>query len=285
MRYGHWPCPGRAAKGTVLILQGRSECMEKYEETIATLHDRDLDVISFDWRGQGLSDRMLPDREKGFVRNYDDYLEDLHLFLETIVRPEMRGESYLLAHSMGAHIGLRYLYRDEPLFSRAVLCAPMMDIVTYPFPRFFARWLSRRRVATGRAHEIVVGAGRITPFPESFENNFWTSDRERFERNLERIKERPELSAAMVTYGWVAATYDSIDVLKGVAGKRCLKTPLLFAVAGKDCIVSGKAIRKFVSHTGNCRLIGIEDARHEILQEADRQRGIFWQAFDEFMGL
>lgn len=285
LRYGHWPYPGHAPKGTVLILQGRCEYMEKYEETIAALHDRRLDVFSFDWRGQGLSERMLPDREKGFVRHFDDYLEDLNIMLETIVRPGMRGELYLLAHSMGGHIGLRRLYRNGDLFAGAVFCAPLIDIVTYPFPPFFARWLSRRRVATGRAHEIVVGAGRITPFPERFRNNFWTSDRDRFERNLKRIKEQPELSAAMVTYGWVAATYDSIDALKGVAKKRALKTPVLFSVAGSDRVVSNRAIRKFVADTGNCHMIEIEDAQHEILQEADRQRGVFWQAFDEFMGL
>jgi lysophospholipase len=259
--------------------------MEKYEETIAALHNRKLDVFSFDWQGQGLSDRILPDREKGFVRHYDDYLEDLDRMLEVVVRPGLRGELFLLAHSMGGHIGLQYLYRDEHIFSKAVFCAPMIDIVTHPFPSFFARWLSRRQVAAGNAHKVVVGADQRTPFPERFENNVWTSDRKRFDRVRKGIKEHPELSAAMVTYGWVAATYDSIDVLKRIGREPSRNTPFLFAAAGRDCVVSNKAIRKFVSTAGNCRLVVIKDARHEILQEADYQRGLFWQAFDEFMRL
>jgi len=286
LRCGHWPCPGhRPPKGTVLILQGRSEYMEKYEETVDALHNRSLDVFSFDWRGQGLSDRMLSDREKGYVRHYDDYLDDLELILEDIIRPGKRGALFLLSHSMGGHIGLRYLFRNEKTFSKAVFSAPMIDILSYPYPSYFARRLSRWQVSKGNARKAVVGAGYRTPFPDRFRGNFWTSDPERFERTRKRIKERPELSAATVTYGWVAATYDSIDILKRAARAWPLKTPLLFASGGRDRIVSNRAIRKFVADAGNCSLIEIKNARHEILQESDHQRCLFWQAYDGFMGL
>jgi len=285
LRHGYWPCPGKDPKGTVLILQGRSECMEKYGETIAALHERSLDVFSFDWRGQGLSGRMLPDPEKGFVRNYDDYLEDLDLILEAVVRPGMRGKLYLLAHSMGGHIGLRYLYRNGHLFKRAVFSAPLIDIITHPYPRIFARWLSRMQISKGNAHGIVVGAERRVPFSDQFRNNIWTSDRERFDRNRKRTLDHPELSAAMVTYGWVAATYESIDALWKAVGNHPVKTPQLFIAAGRDRVVSNRALRKFVSASGNGPPIVIEGARHEILLETDRRRGIFWQVFDEFLGL
>jgi lysophospholipase len=89
----------------------------------------------------------------------------------------------------------------------------------------------------------------------------------------------------MVTYGWVAATYDSVDALTGEASKSSPKTPALIAVAGNDQIVSNRAIRRLVAGTDNCSMIEIEDARHEILQEADGRRTAFWQAFDEFLGL
>jgi lysophospholipase len=129
----------------------------------------------------------------------------------------------------------------------------------------------------------VVGAARRTPFPNRFRNNLWTSDRKRFDRNHKRITQQPELSAALVTYGWVAATYDSIDALWKAVRQRPLKTPTLIAVAESERVVSNRAIRKFVTDAGNCRMIKIDNARHEILQEAYRQRGVFWQAFDEFM--
>ena len=49
-------------KGTVLILGGRGEFMERYFETMNDLMRRGFAVASFDWRGQGGSDRLLPTR-------------------------------------------------------------------------------------------------------------------------------------------------------------------------------------------------------------------------------
>src|SRR5262249_62139395 len=55
LRFARWaPPPGR--KGTVLVLQGRAEFIEKYFETVRDLRARGFAVVTFDWRGQGLSD-------------------------------------------------------------------------------------------------------------------------------------------------------------------------------------------------------------------------------------
>ena len=52
LRFARWaPPPGR--KGTVLVLQGRAEFIEKYFETVRDLRARGFAVVTFDWRGQG----------------------------------------------------------------------------------------------------------------------------------------------------------------------------------------------------------------------------------------
>ena len=53
-------------KGTVCILQGRGEFIEKYFETINDLRNRGFSVVTFDWRGQGGSERLIPS-QKGHV--------------------------------------------------------------------------------------------------------------------------------------------------------------------------------------------------------------------------
>ena len=69
LRFARWdPPPGR--KGTVVLLQGRAEYIEKYYETVRDLQSRGFAVATFDWRGQGLSDRALADRQKGHVRSF-----------------------------------------------------------------------------------------------------------------------------------------------------------------------------------------------------------------------
>ncbi len=76
LRFARWaPPPGR--KGTVVVLQGRAEYIEKYFETVRDLRARGFAVATFDWRGQGLSERALKDRHKGHVRNFSEYAADL----------------------------------------------------------------------------------------------------------------------------------------------------------------------------------------------------------------
>ncbi len=59
LRYAYWHATGLPLKGTVTILQGRAEFIEKYFETIQDLRARGHAVVAFDWRGQGGSDRLL----------------------------------------------------------------------------------------------------------------------------------------------------------------------------------------------------------------------------------
>ena len=52
LRFTRWhPPPGR--KGTVVLMQGRAEFIEKYFETVRDLRARGFAVAMIDWRGQG----------------------------------------------------------------------------------------------------------------------------------------------------------------------------------------------------------------------------------------
>ena len=100
LRFARWaPPPGR--KGTVVVLQGRAEFIEKYFETVRDLRARGFAVATFDWRGQGLSDRALSDRHKGYVRNFSNYITDLEAMMEQVVLPDCPPPIFALAHSMG----------------------------------------------------------------------------------------------------------------------------------------------------------------------------------------
>ena len=51
--------PATKPIGTVVISAGRTEFIEKYFEVIGELLDRGYSVLIHDWRGQGLSKRLL----------------------------------------------------------------------------------------------------------------------------------------------------------------------------------------------------------------------------------
>src|SRR5262245_18986125 len=72
IRFARFAATGRPLKGTVIILGGRNECIEKYFETIGDLTGRGFGVAIFDLRGQGGSDRLLRDRYRGYVDSFGD---------------------------------------------------------------------------------------------------------------------------------------------------------------------------------------------------------------------
>ena len=69
------------ARATVVHLHGRGEFVEKYRETVGDLIGRRFAYASFEWRGQGLSDRLPPAREPGHVDDFAAYLRDLEAAL------------------------------------------------------------------------------------------------------------------------------------------------------------------------------------------------------------
>ena len=98
LRFARWhPPPGR--KGTVCIFQGRAEFIEKYFETVRELRSRGFAVATFDWRGQGRSQRKLDDARKGHVGDFSEYEQDLETFMKEVVLPDCPPPIFAIAHS------------------------------------------------------------------------------------------------------------------------------------------------------------------------------------------
>jgi len=280
IRYGIWCGQKKPRRGSILLLNGRREFMEKYTETIGELIERGFDVYSLDWRGQGLSTRMLADRHKGFIEDFDVYLNDLKMFVSNKVMPKAIGPVIILAHSMGGHIALRFIHDHPGMADRMVLTAPMIDIFSSPLTGWCAKFISRAANKAGFNRSYVFGSGIDTD--EKFKGNNLTSDPVRFMATAQTIAENPDLALGGVTYGWLSAALKSMDVLRNPGFAEQIRTPILLISAGEDRIVSNKAQRRICSLLPNCRFMEIPGARHEILRETDTVRSVFWHEFDRF---
>ncbi|MDA5192864.1 alpha/beta fold hydrolase [Govanella unica] len=280
LRVAFWAAAG-ASRGTVLLLQGRREFIEKYDETIAELLDRGFAVATLDWRGQGLSDRLLPDRQRGHVGSFSDYVEDMRLFAKW-AEARASGPYLLLAHSMGGHIAARYLAAGSHAITRAVLIAPMIGVRFGILPERVARFIAEKAVGLGRAGSFALLQGPYSETSRHAEAIVLSSDRERLEDEILLCRANPDLSLGGVTYGWVAAALQSIDQLRATGTAEAIQLPMLIIMAGRDQVVSNPETRAFAGRVQTARMVEIADARHEILKERDELRAKFWAAFDEF---
>lgn len=282
IRYGIWDCGAEKKKGSIILLGGRKEFMEKYVETIEELKQRQFDVYSMDWRGQGLSTRLLENRHKGHINNYGEYLEDLNYFVNKIVRPAAVLPCTILAHSMGGHIALRYLHEFPEAADKAVLTSPMIDILAPNFPRWFIKSFADLASSLGLKNAYSAGSGNYSSGKIRFEGNPLTSDPVRFMDEHRAIAANPDLAIGGVTYGWLKAAFDSIDILTEAGYAERIKTPVLIVNAGRDRIVSAIAQRTICKVMEKGGFVSIPDSYHEILKERDAVRNAFWKEFDTF---
>ena len=285
VRWGYAAAKTPPARGTILLLNGRTEYMEKYAEVAGELTHRGFEVYSCDWRGQGLSDRMLPDSHKGHVACFEDYLDDLGQLMAIIHHRKAPPPLVLMGHSMGGHIAARLVERYPDRFDRVVMTSHMIDIqLPWFLSRQLLRWLVRLGIKQGRQAAYAPGHGAWNAKDRRFERNPLTSDRDRFDRNVTAIQHEPRLAVGGVTYGWLDAALTSIDHVNRPAFAHSFRVPLLMVTAAEDRIVCGRAQRDFCRHAPDCRIVCIDGARHELLVETDARRTQFWRAFDPFVG-
>jgi lysophospholipase len=283
------PDPAAPPRGVCLLLNGQTEFIEKYFEVIDELRRRGFAVATMDWRGQGGSDRLLPDDgRKGYVRDFAEYDEDLAAFMDQIVAPmtaegdkQGAAKPVALAHSMGAHILLRNLARRPDLVERAVLTAPMVAVSF----RGYAAWLVALVTAVqnrlGRGAGWVWGMEARDPLRVTFATQIVTSDEARFERTQKLLRDQPQLRLAGATWSWLAAAMRSMAWVRRQARK--ISTPLLVLGAGADRIVVTPETKAFAARLPHGRYLEIAGAGHEMLMERDEFRAQWWQAVDDFL--
>jgi lysophospholipase len=279
LRTGRWE-PAAPRRGRIVLLQGRTEFLEKYAETIGELTARGFEVRALDWRGQGLSDRMLRNRHRGHVDGYETFLGDLGWFLGRI-GPDPDGRpTVVLAHSMGGHVATRALLEGRLAADRVVLSAPMIDLpVAAPL-----RQLAGILAAIGFATAYVPGfGGNYDPRAVRFEGNALSSDPARFAAVHDRIAENPALAIGAPTWGWLAASLRSIATLRRLSEAGPRTCPVLLCSAAEDRVVSRPAQHEICERLPDFRFLEIAGARHEPLQETDAIRARFWDAFDAFV--
>jgi lysophospholipase len=282
VRCGHLR-PSGAARGTVLVLPGRAEFIEKYGETLEALQDWGYAVAILDWRGQGGSDRFLDHRQRGHVAQVEDYLADLDALVARVEELGLPGPLVVLAHSMGAHVALRYLHDHPGRLAAAAMVAPMFGIRLAPTPEPVARLICAAAIRLGGHWRYAPGQRDFALERYVFARNRLTSSPERHALLSRHVAATPELALGGVTYGWLDAALRSIQLTRRPGYLEAIATPILVCQAGIERIVSNRAQAEAVRRLPRARLAAFTAGRHELLMERDEIRDLVLATIRAFL--
>lgn len=269
IRLGWW---NSGRKGTVLLLPGRTEYIEKYGRAARDLLAHDYSVMVVDWRGQGLADRLLSDPLVGHVDSFAEYQEDLDAMLAMAAEAALPRPWFLMAHSMGGCIGLRALMRGVPV-QAAVFSAPMWGISMAAWLRPFAS------VVAMVAPQIGLGA-RFTPTtgPQSyllqvpFEGNVLTTDRTMWDYMRDQVLAVPEFGLGGPSLTWFGAALQECAAL---AARPAPTLPTICGLGTAEKVVDVPPIHLRMAGWVNGQLDLYPGAEHEVLMEGPAVRGRF----------
>jgi lysophospholipase len=270
-------------RAQVVMLQGRATSIEKFEHFVQLITDHGYEVWAFDWRGQGLSTREAGRR--GYIDSYDTYLKDMDQFVQHCVVPGRQPSVpvVLVGHSMGGHIGLRYIAQYAHPFSMAMLVSPMMDINTGIYPRSVAFYLSKIMCSFGFSKSYVFGHGEYDPALEPFEGNILTRNPQMFYEHRKLHLERPELILGGATFGWVYATMRSIDQTLNPKYLARVLTPVHIIAAEDEKVVNNRLLQKACAWMPRCSLEMIKGARHQLFSEVPEVQAKIAQVLEDLI--
>ena len=274
--------PKQPSKGTVIVLNGRTEYVERYFETFNDLTKRGFVVASFDWRGQGGSQRLLKNPMRGYIKSFADYDKDLNAIMEKLVQQQCPKPYYALAHSMGGQLLLRAL-RDRNYFSRAVMTGPLLGFHFGRWPKWLVPILTFIVKSCGFGWIYIPGASPKPMQRNQYSGNVLMSDKSRWDRDLDVRDAHPQLGLGGPTYSWLRAAMISMTKLHNWPRQKGPTCPTLIVLAGNDRVVDNTEVRNFVARAPGFSLTVIAGSEHEILNETNAIRERFWAAFDAFV--
>ena len=247
LHYRAWEAS--APRSVLLLVHGLAEHCGRYERFGQDLAAAGHSVYALDMRGHGDSDGR-----RGHVRRFDQLLQDVDRFrreVQGMVRPDM--PMFLVGHSLGGLVALRYLEEYNPPFRGAVLSAPWLA-TALPIP-FWKAGLAQ--VATRIAPSLPMRAN----VPAEYLSHdvgiveAYSSDPLVHDRITPRMF--TEISSAM---GLVFQRADRIGV------------PLLFLLPGADRITDTQRTRALARSIQQIPVTVrlFPDSYHELFNEVDR---------------
>jgi alpha-beta hydrolase superfamily lysophospholipase len=245
--YRAWEVP--RPRSAIAVVHGLGEHGGRYEAFAQRLGNYGFSTFVLDLRGHGLSDGR-----RGHVRRFEVFLQDVDRF-----RREIQGlidvgsPMFLLGHSMGGLIALRYLEEFDTPFRGGIIVSPWLA-TAMPVPRW-------KVTLAGVLNRVLPAIPIKSNIPAEHLSRDPAIVREYRDDPLVHSSVTPRLfSEASIAMGLVLQRSDRIRV------------PLMFALAGADQVVATPRSEAFARSLSakDVKIHVYEDSYHEIFNDLDR---------------
>lgn len=249
-------------KAILIGVHGLGEHSQRYLNFITFFNQRNFNLYFFDLRGHGLSSG-----QRGHILNFNEYLLDLKEFCRLVKSRETNTNIFLVGHSLGGLIVLRYIQEFGQNLKGAILSSPALKslIPNSAFKIYLINILSNI------LPELSL-FNRINPSYLSH-NSQVVEDYKKDKLVHHRISARcfTEASQAM------------LEVYRKAG---FIKSPCLMLQAGDDKIVSSLAVATFFKRlkVRQKRLNLYSGFYHELFNEQENER-VFTDIYNWVSGL
>lgn len=238
----------RALRGSAVVLHGWGDHAGRFAEVARQLAAQGLDVWALDQRGHGQSPGP-----RGHVDRFAQFLSDVAQ-VRKLAAAESPGPQFLVGHSFGGFVVLRYLETMPAGVAGAIAVTPFVDFARPP-----ARW----KVTLAR---VIVDIAPTLPISTGLDYDHIAHDREQ----VEAFRADPLAHQRMTPRAY-------LETIRALAALRQEKdritAPLLVLLAGDDRIVSTPAARDFArSLRGDVTVHEYPGMYHNVFYEPERPR-------------
>ncbi len=279
LRLMYWKSNKNKEVGTVLLQQGHNEFIEKYYETIQEFLDRNYNVVAFDWRGQGMSQKIINDNHKQYIEDFAIHDQDLEFIIDKIITNNFNGPLIGIGHSMGGCILLSALKKNAHKFEKIILSAPMLGFrsekLLMNMIEIFNFLLPKELFMPGSKPNM----GKETPF----EKNELTTDKKRYARTQQLVRLKKEIRLWGVTIAFAKAVKNRLLKIRQKGWAEDIKSKILIINSINDKVVSSDHIIEMARRLKNCEIINFDSCEHELFMEKDYFRNKLWKKIDSFL--
>jgi len=242
-----WIPDGAPAKAVIVLVHGLGEHSGRYGHVVARLVAEGYAVYAADHRGHGRSDGS-----RAFIEDMDNVVADVDTLVDRAVAAQPDVPVFMLGHSMGGLIALRYALAHQDRLAGMILSAALAQLDAVPKPlELVGRALS---VIAPRAPLIAIDPALVSRDPVV----------------VEAYRSDPLVHHGKVPARTAAQLADAVERFPATVDAITVPTLILYGTADGLAPPAGSVMLGERISAADKAVTAYEGLFHEILNEPER---------------